>query len=202
MVYNPSIHPSNQSIGKHRRGGEEGISYSRPPPNATPKQRDKPIHSFVSLVNRFKPPSHSPPPPLLSTKKMPAPPTPLHPKLPPVSPPLVPEPQNHAPSPRALHDARDRGPLFQKTGHGIPVRAASTRPARLEVQGGQRSRAQGGEAGEFGGDEGAGGGGGDGGVEEGLDVGGGDVEGWAEGGEVLGEDGEGFGGCDWAGVVG
>ena len=56
--------------------------------------------------------------------------------------------------------------------------------------------------GEFGEDIGAGRRGGDGRVEEGLDVGGGEVEGGAEGAAVVGEEGDGFGGRDGAGVVG
>lgn len=133
---------------------------------------------------------------------MPAPPTPLDPKLPLVPPPLVPEPQDHAPAPGPLgHDARDRHPLLQVARHGGPVRAAPARPPGLQAHG-RQARAHGGEAGELGPDVGAGGGGGHGGVEEGLDGGGGEVEGRAEGAAVLGEDGEGFGGRDGAGVAG
>ena len=132
---------------------------------------------------------------------MPAAPTPLHAKPPLVLPPLIPQTQKRAPAPGAAHNVRDRDPLLQVARHGRAVRGAPARPARLQVDSVQ-ARAGGVQAGEFGRHVGAGGGGGDGGVEEGVDVGGGEVEGWAEGGAVLEEDGEGLCGCEGAVVAG
>lgn len=133
---------------------------------------------------------------------MPAPPTPLDPKLPLVLPPLIPEPQEHAPPPgRARHDPRHRHPLLQVPRHRLPVRPPPPRPPGLQVHG-LEPRAQGGEAAQLGRDEGARRRGAHGRVEEGVDVGGREGEDGAEGGGVLGEDAEGLGGRDGPRVAG
>ena len=114
-----------------------------------------PSHQSPSLL--FENPSHKNRLPDLEInamllKDIPAPPTPLHPKLPPIPPRLIPPPHQHAPTPNPLLNPPNRNLLLHHPRHGPPVRPAPFRPPRFQRYSALVNEvwAQGRQVGEFG----------------------------------------------------